>query len=164
VEDQNSAQGQRITFWVTFLGPVAFGLMAGAVKLFLPWLSVDGASTPSGERFWVPVLGGVSGAVVLQVGRWWLYGRARDRQGEAVKTLCAVALLVMLFAAGLVTLVKPDVLVMFLPLLLFIGFLLWWPRKKTAQPRDRNLGLYGVCILCFIVSAVSLSMALRPTP
>ncbi|MFB0834280.1 hypothetical protein ACX8Z9_14410 [Arthrobacter halodurans] len=162
MEEPSSAQERRITFWLTFLGPVAFGVVSGTVKLLFPWLSADGALTPPAERFWIPVLGGLGVAVVVQVGRWWLHGRARDRQGEAVKTLVAVALLVSLFAAGLALLHDPSALVMFLPLVLLMGFLMWWPRKKTPTPQDRNLGIYCICIFCFIVSAATVSMALTP--
>ncbi|GER23962.1 hypothetical protein NCCP1664_24570 [Zafaria cholistanensis] len=162
MEEQSSAQERRATFWITFLGPVAFGLMAGAVKLVFPWLSSDGASSPPAERFWIPALGGLSAAVLLQVGRWWLYGRAQNRQGEAVKTLCTVALLVSGFAACLAILLNPWALLMFPPLMLFIAFLLWWPRKKSVTPRDRNLGIYCICILSFVVSAASISMTLMP--
>ena len=103
---------------------------------------------------------GLTVAVVLQAGRWWLYGRVPGRQREAVKTLGAVTLLVGAFAAGMAVLLNPSALLMFPPLLVFVGFLLWWPRRKIVRPRDRYFGIYCICILSFIVSAVSISMSL----
>lgn len=49
-----------------------------------------------------------------------------------------------------------------LPLLLPIGVLSLWPRRKAIQPQDRYMGIYGICILSFIVSGVSISMSLMP--
>lgn len=161
MNDENEAQG-RAVFWLTFLGPVAFGLVAGVVQLLLPWLSSNGVDTPAAERFSIPVISGIIGAIILQVGRWWLYGRGRDRTGEAVKTLCAVTLLVVAFAAGLAALLEPGALLMFLPLLVFVGVLLLWPRRKAVQLRDRQMGIYCICVLCFLVSGATISMSLIP--
>jgi hypothetical protein len=161
VNDDSEARG-RAAFWAAFLGPVGFGLVAGLVQLFLPWLSSGGINTPPADRFSAPVISGIAVAIVLQVGRWWLYGRGDDRTAEAVKTLCAVTLLVVAFAAGLSILLDPAALLMFLPLLLFVSVLLLWPRRKAIQPRDKHMGIYGICILSFIVSGVSISMSLIP--
>ena len=161
MNDESEAQGRAI-FWLTFLGPVALGLVAGLVQLFLPWLSSNGVNTPAADRFSTPVISGIIGAIILQVGRWWLYGRGGDRTGEAVKTLCAVAFLVVAFAVGLAALLEPGALLMYVPLLVFVGVLLLWPRRKAVQPRDRHMGIYGICILCFLVSGATISMSLIP--
>ncbi|MCG2621868.1 hypothetical protein LVY72_08045 [Arthrobacter sp. I2-34] len=159
MDDEHNPKG-RIGFWLTFLGPVAFGLMGGLARLFLPWLSSHGADVSAAERFTTPVLSGLAAAVVLQTGRWWLQARVPGRQREAVMTLGAVTLLVAAFAAGLAALLNAGALLLFLPLLGFIGFLRWAPRRKTVQPRDKYFGIYCVCILSFIVSAGAVSMSL----
>lgn len=159
MDDESEAKGRAI-FWTTFLGPIVLGVASGLVRLLLPWLSPDGADTPAAERFSAPVFGGIFGAIVLQIGRWWFYGRTHERQLEAVKTLSAVTLLVVASAAGLAALLEPGALLLFPPLLLFVGALLWWPRRKTVQLRDKYVGIYCICILSFIVSGASISMSL----
>ncbi|WP_417216164.1 hypothetical protein [Arthrobacter sp.] len=162
MEDRKLPQERRVAFWITMLAPVAMGLVAGVMRLAFPGLSSDGAEVPPGERMWSPVLAGLVVAMLLQVGRWWLQRRSLERAGEGVKTLGAVSLLVVLCAAGLAALMDPGALWILLPLLFFVGFLWWWPRKKIADPRQRLLGIYCVCDLCFLDSAILISMALSP--
>lgn len=163
MEEQNSPQGRRATFWITFLGPVALGVVAGAIRLAIPWLTSDGAEVSPAQRMLIPVLAGLVVAVLMQVGRWWLYRRSSDQQGDGIRSLCAITILVVLFAAGLAALIDPGGLLMLLPLFLFAGFLRWWPRKKAVDSRQSNLGIYCVCILSFLVAAISVSMTLTPT-
>ena len=162
MNDENEAKA-RVTFWVTFLGPVAFGVVAGLVRLVLPGLSPEGTSTPAVERFSSPVVAGIIVALILQIGRWWLYDKTGDRQLERVRTLCAVTSLVVAAAIGFAVLVQPMALVLFLPLALFVVVLRLWPRKKVILPENKNLGIYCICILCLLVSAGSVSMSLTTT-
>ena len=104
MNDESVAKA-RVTFWVTFLGPVAFGVVAGLVQLVLPGLSPEGSSAPTAERFSSPVVAGIIGALILQIGRWWLYGKNGDRQLERLRTLCAVTSLVVFAAMGFAALV-----------------------------------------------------------
>lgn len=160
--EDGSETGGRAAFWATFLGPVAFGLVAGLGHLVFPWLSAQDPGASAADRFWAPALGGLSVAVILQVGRWWLYGRGQDRQREALRTFCTVTLLVMALAAGVAVLLDPWSLVMLLPLPLFVGFLVWWPRKKAVPPQNIPLGIYCICIVGLILSVATVSMAMTP--
>ncbi|SDI70767.1 hypothetical protein SAMN04488693_11942 [Arthrobacter subterraneus] len=162
MDDESEAKA-RVVFWVTFLGPVAFGVVAGLVRLVLPGLSPEGATTPAAERFSSPVVAGIIVAIILQIGRWWLYGKTGDRQLERVRTLCAVTSLVVAAAIGFAALVQPLALVLFLPLALFAIVLSLWPRRKVILPENKNLGIYCICILCLLVSVASVSMSLTAT-
>ncbi|MHA7239109.1 hypothetical protein [Arthrobacter sp. TMS1-12-1] len=159
MNDQSAAKA-RVTFWVTFLGPVAFGVVAGLVRLVFPSPSPEGSSAPPAERFSSPVVAGIMVASILQIGRWLLYGKTGDQQLERLRTLCTVTSLVVFVAIGFAALVQSMALVLFLSLALFVLVLWLLPRKKVILPENRNLGIYCICILCLLVSVGSVSMSL----
>lgn len=155
----SNEEATRESFWLTLLAPIGLGIAVGLMRLWFPGLSPNSGATSAVERFTAPVVSGVFVAGVLQIGRWWLHGRAGTSPEENLRTLVVVTSLITLLSAGLAAFLVPAGLALFLVLLLFTGLLWIWPRKPVRNRQETQLGVYIICVLWLLLSAAVVVMA-----